>query len=52
VEGETLAYQIKKGPIPVEDSLKLALQIAEALEQHMRKASSIAISSPQHQGHS
>jgi serine/threonine protein kinase/Tol biopolymer transport system component len=32
VEGERLADQIKKGPIPVEESLKLALQIAEALE--------------------
>src|SRR5512136_3010404 len=32
VEGETLADHIKKGPIPVEESLKLALQIAEALE--------------------
>ncbi len=32
VEGETLADQIKKGPIPIEESLKLALQIAEALE--------------------
>jgi serine/threonine protein kinase/Tol biopolymer transport system component len=32
VEGETLADQIKAGPIPVEESLKLALQIAEALE--------------------
>jgi eukaryotic-like serine/threonine-protein kinase len=32
VEGETLAGQIKRGPIPVEESLKLALQIAEALE--------------------
>jgi len=32
VEGETLADQIKKGPIPVEECLKLALQIAEALE--------------------
>jgi serine/threonine protein kinase/Tol biopolymer transport system component len=32
VQGETLADQIKKGPIPVEESLKLALQIAEALE--------------------
>ncbi len=32
VEGETLADQIEKGPIPVEESLKLALQIAEALE--------------------
>jgi eukaryotic-like serine/threonine-protein kinase len=32
VEGETLADQIKRGPIPVEESLKLALQVAEALE--------------------
>ncbi|MBP1610313.1 MAG: serine/threonine protein kinase, partial [Acidobacteria bacterium] len=32
VEGETLADHIRKGPIPVEESLKLALQIAEALE--------------------
>jgi eukaryotic-like serine/threonine-protein kinase len=32
VGGETLADQLKRGPIPVEESLKLALQIAEALE--------------------
>jgi eukaryotic-like serine/threonine-protein kinase len=32
VEGETLADRIKAGLIPVEESLKLALQIAEALE--------------------
>jgi eukaryotic-like serine/threonine-protein kinase len=32
VEGQTLADRIKDGPIPVEESLKLALQIAEALE--------------------
>ncbi len=32
VEGETLADQIKRCPIPVEESLNLALQIAEALE--------------------
>jgi Tol biopolymer transport system component len=32
VQGETLADQIKRGPIPVEESLRLALQIAEALE--------------------
>jgi serine/threonine protein kinase/Tol biopolymer transport system component len=32
VEGETLSDRIKKGPISVEESLKLALQIAEALE--------------------
>ena len=32
VEGPTLADRIKQGAIPVEESLKLALQIAEALE--------------------
>ena len=37
VEGDTLADQIKRGPIPVEESLKLALQIAEALEAAQEK---------------
>ena len=32
IEGDTLADRIKNGPIPAEESLKLALQIAEALE--------------------
>jgi serine/threonine protein kinase len=32
VEGETIAGWLKRGPIPVEESLKIALQIAEALE--------------------
>jgi serine/threonine protein kinase len=32
IEGDTLADRIKAGPLPVEESLKLALQIAEALE--------------------
>jgi tetratricopeptide (TPR) repeat protein len=32
VEGDTLADRIKGGPIPAEEALKLALQIAEALE--------------------
>jgi Tol biopolymer transport system component/predicted Ser/Thr protein kinase len=32
VEGVTLVDQLKRGPIPVEDSLNLALQITEALE--------------------
>jgi eukaryotic-like serine/threonine-protein kinase len=31
-EGDTLADRIKAGPVPVEDSRKLPLQIAEALE--------------------
>lgn len=32
VEGETLAERLEAGPLPVEQALKLALQIAEALE--------------------
>ena len=32
VEGDTLAERLKRDAIPVEESLKLALQIAEALE--------------------
>jgi serine/threonine protein kinase len=32
IEGDSLADRIKAGAIPVEESLKLALQIAEALE--------------------
>ncbi len=32
VEGQTLAERIKTGPVPVEEALNLALQIAEALE--------------------
>jgi hypothetical protein len=32
VEGETLADQIARGPIPVDDALKVALQICEGLE--------------------
>ena len=32
VEGETLAERIKGGAIPLEESLKIALQMAEALE--------------------
>jgi Tol biopolymer transport system component/predicted Ser/Thr protein kinase len=32
VEGQTLEEQLKDGPLPVEDALRIALQIAEALE--------------------
>ena len=32
VDGETLAQRLARGPIPIEEALKLALEIAEALE--------------------
>src|SRR5215469_5207551 len=32
VEGETLADRIDRGPIPVEEAMRIALQICEALE--------------------
>src|SRR5262252_4361178 len=32
VEGETLAERLRRGPVPVEDALKIVYQIAEALE--------------------
>ncbi len=32
VEGETLSERLKRGPIPAEDALKLALQITQAFE--------------------
>jgi Tol biopolymer transport system component len=32
VEGETLADRVRRGPIPVEDALRIATQIADALE--------------------
>ena len=37
VEGETLADQLQRGPIPLEESMKLAIQIAEALESAHEK---------------
>jgi serine/threonine protein kinase len=41
VEGETLADRIAHGPMPLEDSLPIARQIAEALEAaHSRRSSS------------
>lgn len=36
-EGQTLADRIRGGPIPIEESLQLALQIAEALEAAHQK---------------
>jgi serine/threonine-protein kinase len=37
VEGETMQARIKKGPIPLEESLLIAKQIAEALESAHEK---------------
>jgi len=38
VPGETLAERVKAGPIPVEEALKIAAQIAEALEAAHEKS--------------
>jgi len=45
VEGPTVAERIAQGPIPLEEALPIARQIAEALEYAPTKPSSIAISS-------
>ncbi len=46
VEGDTLAYRLKRGAIPVEESLKLALQIAEALEAAHEKGIILRVLKP------
>jgi eukaryotic-like serine/threonine-protein kinase len=38
VSGETLAERVKAGPIPIEEALKIAVQIAEALEAAHEKS--------------
>ena len=38
VEGETLADRLRRGAMPVEDTLKIALQIADALEAAHEKS--------------
>ena len=43
VDGETLSERLNRGPIPLNDALQLASQIAEALaRQHTSAGSSIA----------
>ena len=37
VEGEDLAERLKRGPIPVDEALAIARQIAEALEEAHEK---------------
>ena len=46
VEGETLAERIARGPLPLDEALAIARQIAEALEAAHEQGSCIAISSP------
>jgi eukaryotic-like serine/threonine-protein kinase len=38
VPGETLAERVKAGPLPIEEALKIAVQIAEALEAAHEKS--------------
>src|SRR5213594_2982722 len=38
VEGETLQERLKRGPIPIEEALPIARQIAEALEAAHERA--------------
>src|ERR1700680_950762 len=38
VSGETLADRVKAGPLPIEEALKIAVQIAEALEAAHEKS--------------
>ena len=45
VEGEDLAERIGRGPIPLDEALPIARQIAEALKRRTSRASSIATSS-------
>ena len=45
VEGPTLADRILQGPVPLEEALPIARQIAEALEPRTPRGSSTAISS-------
>ena len=44
IEGDTLADRLKRGAIPVEESLKLALQMAEALETSLANEGWSAVS--------
>jgi serine/threonine protein kinase len=36
VEGETLATRLEKGPLPIEQAIKLGMQIADALDKAHR----------------
>ena len=38
LEGQTLAERLRRGPLPVEDALKIAIQIADALDKAHRQS--------------
>ena len=46
LEGETLEKRLEKGPLPAEQVLRLAGEIADALGRPIARASSTATSSP------
>jgi serine/threonine protein kinase len=45
VEGPTLTDRVKQGPVPIEEAVKIAIQMAAALGAAQEKVSGIAISS-------
>jgi eukaryotic-like serine/threonine-protein kinase len=46
IEGESLAARVRRGPVPAPHALRLAIQMAAALDAAHRRGSPIAISSP------
>jgi serine/threonine protein kinase len=43
VEGEDLAQRLARGAVPLDEAVPIAKQIAEALEDHVRVSSGVAI---------
>jgi len=46
VQGQTLAERVQKGPMPIDEVVRIAKQIAEAVEAAHERASSTATSNP------